>query len=87
MLRMDIRTLPVQKFFFTFHTTVDYFFSAVTVENTYSKENSPIQKSQIIEGSLSFRIWIARKLDAIIHKTLNTVNLTLGKIFSYLKKF
>ena len=51
MLRMDIRTFTHYKNFFSlFILLLTISCSTVTVESTYSKGNSPIQKSQIIEG-------------------------------------
>ena len=83
MLRMDIRTFTHNKnFFLLFILLLTISCSTVTVENTYSKGNSPIQKSQNIEGKFKLSYLDSKETGYfIINKTLNTVSLTLGKNF------
>ena len=83
MLRMDIRTFTHYKNFFSlFILLLTISCSTVTVENTHSKGNSPIQKSQNIEGKFKLSYLDSKETGYfIINKTLNTVNLTLGKNF------
>ena len=83
MLGMDIRTFTHYKNFFSlFILLLTISCSTVTVENTYSKGNSPIKKSQIIAGKFKLSYLDSKETGYfIINKTLNTVSLTLGKNF------